>query len=84
MSTATTIPVASRPDEAFGKPASTWAFAADWRQAVLQEVTPKQLGLSFSESEWAKRFQRFGFSPALSFFSPSGVGQIVQHIGDCP
>ena len=84
MSTATTIPVASRPDEAFGKPASRWAFAADWRQAVLQEVTPKQLGLSFGESEWAKRFQGFGFSPALSFFSPSGVGQIVQHIGDCP
>jgi hypothetical protein len=83
-STATTIPVASRPDEDFGKPASKWAFAADWRQPVLQEVTAKQLGLSFGESEWARRFQRFGFSPVLSFFSPSGVGQIIQHIGDCP
>lgn len=83
-STATTISVASRPDEDFGKPAHKWAYAVDWRQTVLQEVTPSQVGLSFGESEWARRFEGFGFSPALSFYSPSGVGQIVQHIGDCP
>ena len=83
-STVATIPVASRPDEDFGKPARKWAIAVDWRRTVLQAVTPRQIGLSFGESEWARRFEGFGFSPALSFYSPSGVGQIVQHIGDCP
>ena len=83
-STVATIPVASRPDEDLGKPARRWAIAVDWRQTVLQEVTPGQVGLSFGESEWGKRFKGFGFSPALSFYSPSGVGQILQHIGDSP
>ena len=82
--TMTTIPVASRPDEDFGKPACKWAFAADWRQTVVQEVTPAQVGLRFGDSEWGRRFEGFGFTPALSFYSPSGVGQILQHIGDCP
>jgi hypothetical protein len=67
-----------------GKPACKWAFAADWRQTVVQEVAPSQVGLRFGESEWARRFEGFGFNPALSFYSPSGVGQILQHIGDCP
>jgi hypothetical protein len=83
-STVSTIPVASRPDQDAGKPACRWAFAVDWRQAILQAVTPDQIGLSFGESEWAHRYERLGFTPALSFFAPSGVGQIVQHIGDCP
>ena len=78
------IPVASRPDENFGKPARKWAIAVDWRQTVLQEITPSQVALSFGESEWGKRFGGLGFTPALSFYSPSGVGQIFQHIGDCP
>jgi hypothetical protein len=83
-STVATIPVASRPDEDCGKPAHRWAIAVDWRQTVLQEVTPSQVDLSFGESEWGRRFGRLGFSPALSFYSPSGVGQILQHIGDSP
>jgi hypothetical protein len=83
-STVTTIPVASRPDEDVGRPASKWAFAVDWRQIVLHEVAPGQVGLRFGESAWAKRFGGFGFRPALSFYAPSGVGQILQHVGDCP
>lgn len=83
-STVATIPVASRPDEDFGKPASKWAIAVDWRRTVVQEVTPIQVGVRFGESEWGRRFKGFGFSPALSFYSPSGVGQIYRHIGDCP
>lgn len=79
-----TIPVASRPDEDVGKPARPWAIAVDWRECVLQEITPSQVGVVFGESEWARRFRDFGFSPSLSFFTPSGVGQILQHIGDCP
>ena len=47
-------------------------------------IAPKRVGLTFGESEWARRFKSFGFSPALSFYSPSGVGQILPHIGDCP
>ena len=50
----------------------------------VQEVTPAQVGLRFGDSEWGRRFEGFGFTPALSFYSPSGVGQILQHIGDCP
>ena len=83
-SSVATIPVASRPDKDAGKPARQWAIAVDWRQTVLREVTPSQVRLSFGESEWGRRFEGFGFSPALSFYSPSGVGQIVPHIGDCP
>jgi hypothetical protein len=83
-STAVMIPVASRPDEEGGKPAHQWAIAVDWRQCVLQEVTPAQVGIAFGDSEWARRFQSFVFTPTLSFFSHSGVGQIIQHIGDCP
>jgi hypothetical protein len=79
-----TIPVASRPDEDVGKPARQWAIAVDWRQCILQEITPGQVGVVFGESEWARRFRDYGFSPSLSFFTPSGVGQILQHIGDCP
>jgi hypothetical protein len=77
-STVTTIPVASRPDKDVGKPAYRWTIAVDWRQIVLQEVTPRQVGLTFGESEWGKRFEGFGFTPALSFYSPSGVGEIIQ------
>jgi hypothetical protein len=80
-STLATIPVASRPDGYVG-PATKWAFAVDWRQTVVQEVTASQIGLTFGESEWGRRFEGFGFRPALSFYSPSGVGQILQHIGD--
>jgi hypothetical protein len=83
-SSVATIPVASRPDQDVGKPAHRWAIAVDWRQTVMQEVTPRQVGLRFGESEWARRFEGFGFTPALSFYSPSGVGQLLQHIGDCP
>jgi hypothetical protein len=83
-STVTTIPVASRPDDAVGKPACKWFFAVDWRQKIVAEVTPSQVGLRFGESEWARRFGGFGFTPAVSFYSPSGVGQIFQNIGDCP
>jgi hypothetical protein len=80
----TTIPVASRPDEDFGKPARQWAIVVDWRRIALQEAGPDQVALTFGESAWARRFHGFVFRPALSFFSPSGVGQIMQSIGDCP
>jgi hypothetical protein len=83
-STVQTIPVASRPDEDVGKPASKWVIAVDWRRTVLQAVTQRQIRLTFGESEWGRRFERLGFTPALSFYSPSGVGQLLQHIGDCP
>jgi hypothetical protein len=79
-----TIPVASRPDADVGKPAHQWAIAVDWRQGVLQEITPRQAGVIFGESEWGRRFSNFGFTAGLSFYTPSGVGEIVQHIGDCP
>ena len=82
--TAATIPVASRPDSEMDKPARRWAITVDWRQAVLQEVTPGQVGVSFGESEWGRRFGGFGFTPALGFYSPCGVGQILNHLGDCP
>ena len=82
--TAATIPVASRPDEDVGKPARRWAITVDWRQCVLQPIAPGQAAVVFGEAEWARRFHGFGFNPALSFYTPSGVGQIVQHIGDCP
>jgi hypothetical protein len=82
--TSATISVASRPDEDVGKPARQWAITVDWRQCVLQEITPGQAGLVFGESEWGRRFHDYVFNPALSFFTPSGVGEIVQHIGDCP
>jgi hypothetical protein len=59
-----------------------WAFAVDWRQTAVQEVTSGQIAFTFGESEWAKRFEGLGYSPMLSFYSPSGVGQIIQHIGD--
>jgi hypothetical protein len=81
---AATIPIASRPDCDVDKPACKWVIDMDWRQIVLQEIKPSQVGLSFGESEWGKRFEAFGFTPALSFYAPSGVGQILQHIGDCP
>ena len=83
-STVTTIPVASRPNDDFDTAARKWAFAVDWRRFVLQEVTPRQVGLCFGESEWARSFKEFGFTPALSFYSSSGVGQILQSIGDSP
>ena len=79
-----TIPIASRPDCDVDKPACKWVIDMDWRQIVLQEIKPNQVGLAFGDSEWGRRFGGFGFSPALSFYSPSGVGQILQHIGDCP
>jgi hypothetical protein len=82
--TVATIPVASRPDEDFGKPAREWAITVDWRQCVLQAIAPSQAGVVFGDSEWARRFDACVFSPALSFFTPSGVGQILPHIGDCP
>ena len=84
MKLAATMPVASRPDKDFGKPARRWAIAVDWRQSILQEITPGQVDVRFGESEWGKRFGGFGFSPALSFYSPCGVGQILPHLGDCP
>lgn len=83
-STVATIPTASRPDRDFGKPASKWVITVDWRQTMLQEITPSQVGLTFGESDWGRRFGGFGFTPALCFYSPSGVGQILRHIGDCP
>ncbi|HEU4690700.1 MAG TPA: hypothetical protein VFS23_20165 [Vicinamibacterales bacterium] len=79
-----TIPVASRPDEDVGRPAHQWAIAVDWRECVVQEITPRQVSVVFGESEWGRRFHDFVFTPALSFYTPSGVGEIVQHIGDCP
>jgi hypothetical protein len=82
--TVATIPVASRPDNGLDKPASTWAFAVDWRQCFLQDITPRQVDLRFGENDWAKSFERLRFTPALSFFCPSGVGQILKSIGDSP
>jgi hypothetical protein len=79
-----TIPIASRPDADVDKLACKWVIDMDWRQIALQEIKPSQVGLSFGNSEWGKRFGGFGFTPALCFYSPSGVGQILQHIGDCP
>jgi hypothetical protein len=79
-----TIPVASRPDEDVGKPARRWAITVDWRQCVLQPIAAGQAAVVFGDAEWARRFHGFGFTPALSFYTPSGVGQIVHHIGDCP
>jgi hypothetical protein len=81
--TTTTIPVASRPDGDSG-PATKWAFVVDWRHCALQEVTPAQVGLQFGENEWARTFDRMRFTPALSFYSPAGVGQITARIGDAP
>lgn len=78
-----TIPVASRPDDDRG-PACKWAFSVDWRQAVVQPITQNQIGLTFGDALWANRFAHFGYTPLISFYAPSGVGQIVQHIGDCP
>lgn len=83
-SSVTTIPVASRPDRDVGKPACKWSFAVDWRKTALAEVTPSQVGLRFGDAEWARRFGGFGFTPALSFYSPSGVGQIYRTAGGCP
>ena len=80
--TVTTISVASRPDS--GGRASMWAFAVDWRHAVLQAVTPGQVGLTFGDSAWGRRFEAFEFTPALCFYAPSGVGEILQNIGDAP
>jgi len=79
----TTIPVASRPDGSAGA-ATTWAFAVDWRRPMLQEVTPAQVGLQFGPVESARAFERLRFEPALSFYAPSGVGEIVQRVGDAP
>jgi hypothetical protein len=84
VSTVQTIPVASRPDDEFGKPAHKWVIVVDWRRAILQAVTSQEVGLTFGESAWGQRFERLGFTPALSFYSPSGVGQILQNVGDCP
>jgi len=83
-SNATTILVASRPDTDVDKPACKWAFAVEWRPPILQEVTASQVALSFGDSEWGRRFEALEFTPALCFYSPSGVGQIFQHVGDCP
>lgn len=82
-STATTIPVASRPDGKDEGPATKWAFAVDWRSFTFRELTQRQAGLRFGRSEWPAVFER-QFSPALSFHAPSGVGQIVHRIGDAP
>jgi hypothetical protein len=79
-----TIPVASRPDTDIGQPARRWAIDVDWRNPVLLEVNPGQVGITFGESPLARRFESLGFSPALSFYCQSGVGQIVARIGDCP
>jgi hypothetical protein len=83
-STVATIPVASRPDDDVDKPATIWAFAVDWRRCILQEVAPSQVGLCFGDSAWARWFEALRFTPALSFYAPSGVGQILQRIGDSP
>lgn len=82
--TVAAVPVASRPDEDFGKPASKWAFTIDWRRPVAQEVMPSQLNLSFGDGEWGRRFESLGFTPALTTYGPSCIGKIHQHIGDCP
>ena len=82
--TVATIPVASRPDEDFGKPARPWAISVDWRQCVLQPIAPGKVDVAFGESDWGRRLHDFVFRPALSFYTPSGVGEIVQHLGDCP
>lgn len=78
------VPVASRPDEDFGKSASQWAFTIDWRRPVAQDVQPRQVNLRFGESEWGRRFGSLGFTPAFAFYAPSCIGQIHQYIGDCP
>lgn len=83
-STVATIPVASRRDSEVGQPAHQWAIEVDWRRIALHEITASQARLTFGESEWATWFHRLVFSPALSFYSPSGVGQIIKQIGDSP
>ncbi len=78
------VPVASRPDKDFDKPASQWGYTIDWRQPVAQEVQPRQINLRFGEGEWGRLYGGFGFTPALAFYAPSCIGQIHQCIGDCP
>ncbi len=78
------VPVASRPDEDFGEPASQWGFTLDWRRPVAQEVQSRQVNLLFGDSEWGRLFDGLGFTPALAFYAPSCIGQIHQYIGDCP
>jgi hypothetical protein len=78
------VPVASRPDEAFGKPASQWGYTIDWRHSVAQEVEPRQVNLRFGDSQWGRLYGGLGFTPTLAFYAPSCIGQIHQHIGDCP
>lgn len=76
-----TIPVASRPDS--GGPATPWGFTVDWRRIVFHTVSPGEVGLRFGEAAWGRLFESLGFTPALSFYAPSGVGEIVQNLGDC-
>lgn len=78
------VPVASRPDHALGEPATPWAFAIDWRRAVLREVLPPEVDLRWGESEWGRRFARLGFTPMLTAYGSQCVGQIYQNMGDCP
>jgi hypothetical protein len=76
--------VASRPDHAFGKPATKWAFAIDWRRPVVREVSPAEVQLRLGDGEWGRRFQDLQFTPMLTTFGPQCVGQIYQNIADCP
>ena len=82
--TVAAFPVASRPDEDFGKPATKWGYTVDWRRPVIQEVTPFDVNLSFGDGEWGRRLEGFGFTPVLAFYAPSCIGRIHEHIGDVP
>jgi hypothetical protein len=78
------ILVASRPDNAIGKPATKWAFAIDWRRPVMREVSPAEVELRLGDAEWGRRFRDLQFAPMLTTFGPQCVGKIYQNIGDCP
>ncbi|HKO91079.1 MAG TPA: acetoacetate decarboxylase family protein [Polyangiaceae bacterium] len=78
------VSVASRPDHEFGRPATKWAFAIDWRRPVMQEVTPEQVDLQLGDADWGQRFANLQFTPMLTAYGPQCVGQIYQNIGDCP
>jgi Acetoacetate decarboxylase (ADC) len=82
--TLTVVPVASRPDDEFGNPATKWAFAIDWRRLFMQEVLPDQVKLQLGDGEWGQRFANLRITPMLTTYAPQCVGQIYQKMEDIP
>ena len=76
--------VASRPDQAAGKPATKWAYAIDWRRPVVREVSPAEVALRLGDGEWGRRFRDLQFTPMLTTFGPQCVGRIYQNMSEFP